>query len=144
MTEPPTLELVQDDGDDRDGMPPTALQRAVREAVVAQLKPVAEAWDARSRDMLDVLAEASDAKQQVRSAARTIKVAGWIGVAALLLSGFSIWRVLDQERLDRRVFREQEQVRRLEAAQLIIDAGREDVRRIDVLVREVGERCPKR
>ena len=143
MTEPPKLELVQGD-DDRDGMPPTALQRAVREAVVAQLKPVADAWDARSRDMLDVLAEASDAKQQVRSAARTIKLAGWIGVAALLASGFSIWWVLERERETRRLFRESEQLKRLEAAQLIIDAGREDVRRIDVLVREVGERCPKR
>lgn len=141
MTEPPRLEVVQDD----DETPPlTAMQRAVRDAVAAQLAPVAEAWDARSRDMLDVLAEASDAKQQVRSAARVIKVAGWIAVAGVLLSGFSIWRVLEQERLDRRVFREQEAVRRLEAAQLIIAAGREDVRRIDVLVREVGERCPKR
>lgn len=142
MTEPPTLELVRDDDDEQP--PLTAMQRAVRDAVAEQLAPVAAAWDARSRDMLDVLAEASDAKAQVRSAARTIKVAAWIGVAALLLSGFSIWRVLEQERLDRRVFREQEQVRRLEAAQLIIDAGHEDVRRIDVLVRDLGERCPRR
>lgn len=142
MTEPPRLEVVQDDDDETP--PLTAMQRAVRDAVAEQLAPVANAWDARSRDMLDVLAEASDAKQQVRRAARTIKLAGWIAVAGVLLSGFSIWRVLEQERIDRRVFREQEAVRRLEAAQLIIDAGREDVRRIDVLVRDVGERCPKR
>lgn len=144
MTEPPRLELVQGD-DEGDGTPPpTTLQRALRDALDEQLAPVIKTWDARTRDMLDVLAEASDAKQQVRSAARTIKLAAWIGVAVVLLSGFSIWRVLEQERLDRRVFREQEQVRRLEAAQLIIDAGREDVRRIDVLVRDMGERCPKR
>src|SRR5262245_61972145 len=144
MTEPPKLELVPDTDADAEVPPATPLQHALREALDEQLAPVLETWDARTRDMLDVLAEASDAKQQVRSAARTIKLAGWIGVAGLLLSGFAIWRVLEQERLDRRVFREQEQVRRLEAAQLIIDAGREDVRRIDVLVRDMGERCPKR
>jgi hypothetical protein len=113
----------------------------VRLELGAQMKPILDAWDARSRDMLDVLREAGDVKAQVRSASTTIKLAGWAGVFVLLLSGVAVWSVLEQERADRRLFREQEQLRRLEAAQLIIDAGHDDVRRIDDLVRE-GCRVP--
>jgi hypothetical protein len=139
----PHLELAEDD-DEALAAPPTSAQRAwIREAVRAelgaQMKPILDAWDQRSRDMLDVLREAADAKAQVRSASRAIKIAGWLGVASLLVSGLLIWQVLEGERTDRRAFRETEALRRLEAAQLIIDASHEDVRRIDTLVREA---CP--
>ena len=138
----PHLELVDDDG--LLEYPPTPAQRqwireAVRLELGAQMAPILDAWDKRSRDMLDVLREAADAKAQVRSASRTIKLAGWLGVASLLVSGLLIWQVLERERSERRSFRESEQLRRLEAAQLIIDAAHEDVRRIDTLVREA---CP--
>lgn len=145
MTEPPAhLELVEDDDDDRP--PPTPSQRewireAVRAELAVQMAPILEAWDARSRDMLDVLGEAGDAKRQVRSAATTIKLAGWLGVTVLAVCGVSLWFVLERERTDRRAFRDQEQLRRLEAAQLIIAAGRDDVQRIDTLLRD---RCPSR
>lgn len=141
--EHPHLELVDDEHTDESAgePPPTAAQRAwIREAIRAelasQMAPILTAWDLRSRDMLDVLGEAGDSKRQVRSAAATIKVAGWLGVTVLLVCGVSLWFVLERERADRRAFREQEQLRRLEAAQLIIAAGHEDVRRIDDLVRE--------
>lgn len=144
MTDPPRLELVDDDeADDGDDghPPPTVAQRewireAVRAELAAQMAPIRTTWDARSRDMLDVLGEAGDAKRQVRSAALTIKLAGWLGVTVLVASGVSIWLVLDSERSDRRAFREQEQLRRLEAAHLIMTAGREDVDRISRLVRD--------
>lgn len=139
MTDGPRLELVDEDDD---GMPPpTSTQRewireAVRVELAAQMKPILDAWDRRSQDMLAVLSEAADAKHQVRSASRTIKLAGWLGVLSLVVSGVMIWQVLERERSDRRAFREAEAVRRLDAAQMIIAAGHEDVRRIDVLVRE--------
>jgi hypothetical protein len=145
MTEPPRLELVDEDDDD-EHPPPTHAQRewireAVRAELAAQMAPILAAWDARSLDMLAVLGEAGDAKRQVRSAAMTIKVAGWLGVTVLAISGVALWFVLERERDDRRAFREQEQVRRLEAAQLIIAAGHEDVRKIDTLMREHA--CPR-
>jgi hypothetical protein len=143
----PHLELVQDDDDDADALPPpTPSQRewirdAVRAELALQMKPILDAWDRRSQDMLAVLSEASDAKHQVRSAARTIKIAGWLGVISLVGSGFGLWHVLERERADRRAFRESEAIRRLDAAQMIIAAGHEDVRRIDALVREHS--CPR-
>lgn len=136
MTDEPVLELVHDAEDD-EVPPPTPLQRAVREA----LEPVVKAWDERSKDMLDVLAEASDAKHQVRRAVRTIERVSWLGLGILLVTAYSLWLVLERERTARREFRETEQVRRLEAAQMVIEAGREDVRRATALVREA---CPNR
>jgi hypothetical protein len=138
----PHLELVDDEG--TIDYPPTEAQRlwireAVRLELGAQMKPILVAWDNRSRDMLDVLREAGDVKAQVRSATTTIKLAGWAGVFAVIIVGFALWSVLEGERADRRLFREQEQLRRIEAAQLVIDAGREDVRRIELLVRDA---CP--
>lgn len=143
MTErPDRLELLEDD----DEHPPTSAQQAwIREAVRVelqqQMRPILDTWDKRSADMLDVLREAADTKQQVRSASTTIKVAGWLGVGVIVICAAALWLVLERERADRREFREIEALRRLEAARLIIDAGHEDVRRIDVLVREA---CPSR
>lgn len=117
------------------------LRKAVHEALVEQMAPLLTAWDARSGDMLAVLAEAGDARVQVRSAARTIKAAGWIGVLAMIVGLGSIRLVLQSERDDRRKFREAEAIRRLDAAQMIIKAGHEDVKRIDELVQ--GQWCPK-
>lgn len=141
----PRLELVDDD-DGALEYPPTPAQRewireAVRLELVAQMKPILDAWDKRSVDMLDVLREAADVKAQVRSAVTNIKLAGWAGVFVLVIAAVGLWTVFEGERADRRLFREQEQLRRLEAAQLIIDAAHEDVRRIDDLVRE-GCRVP--
>lgn len=126
--------------------PPTSTQRewlrqAVHDVLVEQMAPLLSTWDARSSDMLEVLAEAGSARLQVRSAARSIKVAGWLGVLALVAGLASIWIVLEHERDDRRKFRDAEAIRRLEAAQMIIKAGHEDVTRIDELVQ--GQWCPK-
>jgi len=134
----PRLELVIEDDD---APPPTSTQQlwirdAVRTELGTQMKPILDAWDKRSADMLDVLREAADTKQQVRSASMTIKLAAWAGVFVLLLTGGAFWHVLERERADRRLFREQEQLRRLDAAQLIIDAGRLDVRHVEALLRE--------
>jgi hypothetical protein len=145
MTDTPHLELVSDDEDDDGLPPPTPSQRewirdAVRAELALQMAPILAAWDARSLDMLAVLGEAGDTKRQVRSAALTIKVAGWLGVVALVASGGAVWHVLERERADRRAFRDSEAIRRLDAAQMIIAAGHEDVRRIDALVRDA---CPR-
>lgn len=146
MTDTPLhLELVEDDEPD-ERPPPTPAQRewireAVRLELAAQMAPILSAWDARSLDMLAVLGEAGDTKRQVRGAASTIKVAGWLGVIVLVVSGIGLWQVLERERADRRAFRDSEALRRLDAAQMIIAAGHEDVRRIDTLVREHA--CPR-
>ncbi len=136
MTTDLHLELVTDEAEAA-LVPPTPSQRewireAVRAELALQMQPILTAWDLRSKDMLEVLAEAGDSKRQVRSAATTIKVAGWLGILVLVFCAVGLWVVLEQERADRRVFREQETVRRIESAQLVIDAAREDVRRIEL------------
>lgn len=136
----PRLELLDDDEEP----PPTSsqqawLREAMRSEMTSQFKPILDTWDRRAADMLDVLKEAADTKAQVRSATTTIKVTGWLAVAVLVIATASLWLVLERERADRRDFREAEAMRRIEAAQLVIEAGREDVRRINDLVREA---CP--
>ena len=140
-TEPRRLELLDDDEP-----PPTpAQQQWIREAMrielAEQMKPVLKTWDARSADMLDVLRDAGDARAQVRSAARTIKAASWLGVAAVLASGLLIWQVLVSERAARRAFRAAARQRRNEATQLIIDRMRVEASGINDQLRDGP--CPK-
>jgi hypothetical protein len=117
--------------------PPTPNQRdVIVEAIAVALAPVATAWDARSQDMLDVLKDAGDARRQVRQAVRTIKVAAWLGVLTMIAGVVSITTVLEHERRDRRSFRQEESLRRLEAAQLVIKASREDAHRVESMLRE--------
>jgi len=109
-----------------DGLAPV-----VQAALVQALAPVVTTWDARSSDMLDVLAEAGDTRRQVRVAANTIKLAGWLGVLALVGGILGVYGVLERERDERRKFREVEQLRREDAAELVVVRLRAEARRIE-------------
>lgn len=97
-----------DDPRERDTLPgaeapaPSALQLAVRQAVGEALAPVGRFLDERSQLMLDVVADAAEARAHVRIAVRTVRLTAWLGVLVLLTCGFSLWQVLDAERDDRR------------------------------------------
>lgn len=80
---------------------PTPLQNAVRQAVSEALAPVGRFLDDRSQLMLDVVADAAEARVQVKAAVRTVRRTAWLGVLVLLACGWSVWFVLDQERQDR-------------------------------------------
>lgn len=115
--------------------PPTpamreALRVAVHEAVRAHFGGLLRTWDDRSKDMLDVLAESADARRQVRDAARSIKLAGWLGVFAMALGVIVVWLVLESERGERRKLREAEGLRRAEASALIVEQVRAEGRRV--------------
>lgn len=130
----PTLLGIPEPSDERP--PPTFAQRQLigevvldtlphvqpllDHAIAEAMKPVLGTWDARSGDMLDVLREAGEAKAQVRRAVATIKACAWLTVLLMLVAGGCLWVALERERADRRAFRESEQARRREAAELIV------------------------
>lgn len=116
--------------------PPGKKSEWMATAIREQMAPLVEAWDARSEDMLAVLREAGDTRVQVRAAARTIRVAAWLGVLAALVAGVTIWLALDAERRESRLDRERARVERDEAVRQVIEAGREDRRALEQLVRE--------
>ncbi len=88
------------------------LQLAVRQAVGEALAPVGRFLDERSQLMLDVVADASEARAQVRSAVRTIKVTLWLKVAIVLGASVAVSMVLDADRRDRRRAVEMQEGRR--------------------------------
>ena len=96
----------------------TTLASVVDAAVQRELGPVRQLWEARSQDMLDVLADAAEARAHVRAATQTIRLAAWLGVLALVTATLGIWLVLDRERIERRVARQLDDARleRLEQA----------------------------
>jgi hypothetical protein len=95
--------------DDRDTLPgtepatePTPLAAAVRQAVGDALAPVGRFLDERSQLMLDVVADAAEARVQVKAAVHTVRVTAWLSVLVLLACSVLVWQVLDAERRDRR------------------------------------------
>ena len=111
---------------DRDTLPgaepvtePDPLKGAVRQAVRESLAPVGRFLDERSQLMLEVVADAAEARAQVRAAVRTVRLTAWLGVLVVLAAGFSVWQVLDAERLDRRRATETGEQRRDSAVERI-------------------------
>lgn len=87
------------------GVPvPTEIQ--LRQAIEAAFEPIGKAWDQRSQDMLDVLADSSLARAEVRRGVGTIRIAAMLGVLAILASGLAIWTTLERDRADRRLYRQ--------------------------------------
>lgn len=89
-----------------DGEPPTPLkdelQELVRQAVAEAFKPYGEMWTRRAQDMLEVLAEATHSRVQVRSSVRIVKAMSCLVVLILFGAAVSLFVVLDAERGDRR------------------------------------------
>jgi uncharacterized membrane protein len=126
-----------------DSEAPGRRRQWVSEAISEHMRPLVDAWDARSEDMLAVLREAGDTRIEVRRAARTIRVAAWLGVLAALLTGASLTFVLERSRDAARQDRERARVEQAAAVQQLIEAGREDRRAIEQLVRErICPTCP--
>lgn len=98
---------------------PSALQLAVRQAVREALAPVGRFLDERSQLMLDVVADAAEARVQVKAAVRTVRLTAWLGVLVLLACAASVWQVLDAERVDRRRSVEMQEGRRDTAVEMI-------------------------
>jgi hypothetical protein len=114
--------------DERDTLPgtdasaPTArnpLDLAVRQAIAEALAPFGQFMAERSQLMLDVVADAAEARAQVRSAVRMIKVTVWVKVAIVLGASLAVNLVLDGERQDRRRAVEMQEGRRDTAVDLI-------------------------
>jgi hypothetical protein len=88
----------------------------LRQAIEAAFGPVAKAWDARSQDMLDVLADSSLARAEVRRGVGTIRIAAMLGVLAMLGTGLAVWTTLNADRAERRLFRQLDAEARTAAA----------------------------
>lgn len=92
-------------GDTLHGVPvPDEIQ--LRQAIEAAFGPVLKTWDSRSQDMLDVLADSSLARAEVRRGVATMRIAAMLGVLALVASGLAIWTTLERDRADRRLYRQ--------------------------------------
>ncbi len=116
---------MTDDPRERDTLPgseqtePAPLQALVRQAVGEALAPIGRFLDERSQLMLDVVADAAEARAQVRSAVRTIKITVWLKVALVLGAAVAVTVVLDAERKDRRRAVEMQEGRRDTAVESI-------------------------
>jgi len=78
----------------------------LRQAIEGAMRPLVKNWDARSQDMLDVLADSSLARAEVRRGVAWIRFAAVLGVLAMVASGFAVWTALERDRADRRLFRQ--------------------------------------
>lgn len=78
----------------------------LRQAIEAAFGPVLKTWDARSQDMLDVLADSSLARAEVRRGVATMRLAAMLGVLAMVGSGAAIWTVLEHDSAERRLYRQ--------------------------------------
>jgi hypothetical protein len=87
----------------------------LRQAIESALRPLVRNWDARSQDMLDVLADSSLARAEVRRGVAWIRVAAVLGVVAMAVSGLAIWTALERDRLDRRLYRQLDEQARQDA-----------------------------
>jgi len=91
----------------------------LRQAIEGAMKPLVKSWDARAQDMLDVLADSSLARAEVRRGVAWIRFAAVLGVLAMAVSGLAIWTALERDRLDRRLYRQlDEQARKDAVAEL--------------------------
>ncbi len=106
---------------DRDTLPgvPVPDEIKLRQAIDASFAPLLKNWDARSQDMLDVLADSGLARAEVRRGVRTIRVAAVCGVLAMIVSGLAIGTALERDRTERRLYRQlDEQARKDAVAEL--------------------------
>lgn len=105
-----------------------AISAACREGVRQALAPVVQAWDARSADMLAVLADAEEARQLARRTWGVIRGIAWLAVGALVAGLICIAWILEHERQDRQRFRELEQQRRAAMIEAIVKQVRAECR----------------
>lgn len=104
------------------------IRGAVAEGLQTALAPVVQAWDDRSRDMLAVLADAEEARQQVKQTARVMRGVAWLACVAIIAGLGSIAVILEHERQDRRRFRDLEQQRRAAMVEAIVTQVRAECR----------------
>lgn len=90
--------------------------RRTQAAIEQVFGPVRQAWEARSQDMLDVLADSQLARAEVRRGVGTIRLAAMLGVLAMLAGGLAVWTTLERERAERRLHRQLEDRAREAAA----------------------------
>ncbi len=95
-------------------------ERDLRETVVEVMRPIRSMWDARSNDMLAVLAQSGESAMRVREAVRTIRLCAWCGVFGIVLVGVSVWQVLDHDRAELRKLRELDRIERQAASEELL------------------------